>query len=89
MLLAELLSPQGGSRLRLFLSETIPVASVAGILALVAALSASILPPWEWLMAILAAAGAVAALMWKWFVRLHTKLQSALVDTLSAEGDHR
>lgn len=91
MLLAELLSPQGGagSRLPLFLAEAIPIASVAGILALVAALSASILPPWEWLLAILAAAAAVAALMWKWFVRLHTRLQIALMDTLSAEGDHR
>ena len=73
----------------MFLSEAIPVAAVVGILALVAALSASILPPWEWLAAILAAAGAVAALLWKWFVRLHTKLQIALLDTLSAEGDHR
>jgi monovalent cation:H+ antiporter-2, CPA2 family len=53
------------------------------------ALSASILPPWEWLLAILASAGALSALLWKWFVRLHTKLQIALVDTLSAEGDHR
>ena len=56
---------------------------------LVAALSASILPPWEWLLVILAAAGALSALLWKWFVRLHTKLQIALLDTLSAEGDHR
>ena len=91
MLMAELLSPQGGagSRLPLFLSEAIPIATVVGILALVAALSASILPPWEWLLAILAAAGALSALLWKWFVRLHTKLQIALLDTLSAEGDHR
>ena len=91
MLMAELLSPQGGavSRLPLFLSEAIPIAAVVGILALVAALSASILPPWEWLLAILAAAGALSALLWKWFVRLHTKLQIALMDTLSAEGDHR
>jgi CPA2 family monovalent cation:H+ antiporter-2 len=91
MLLAELLVPAGssGSGLQLVLSEAIPVAAVAGILALIAALSASILPPWEWLVAILAAAGAVSALLWKWFVRLHTKLQIALLDTLSAEGEHR
>ena len=94
MLMAELLAPQGASSSGLrfvpfILSEAIPVAAVVGILALVAALSASILPPWEWLLVILAAAGALSALLWKWFVRLHTKLQIALLDTLSAEGDHR
>ena len=90
LLMAELWSPQAAQpRLPVFLSEAIPLVALGGILALVAALSASILPPWEWLLAILAAAGALSALLWKWFVRLHTKLQIALVDTLSAEGDHR
>ena len=92
MLLAELLvqSPAGShTALRRVVSEVIPIAAVAGILALVAALSASILPPWEWLLVTLAAAGALAALMWKWFVRMHARLQIALLETLRAEGDHR
>ncbi|HSV34213.1 MAG TPA: cation:proton antiporter [Ramlibacter sp.] len=91
LLLAELVfqrRPAQG-RMRRVLSEGIPIVTVALILGLVAALSASILPPWEWLLAILATAALVAALLWKWFVRVHTRLQIALMETLNADGDHR
>ena len=92
MLLTELLAglPAGKapvwSRL---LSEGIPLVAVAAILVLISALSASILPPWEWLLAVLAAAAAIAALLWNWFVRFHSRLQIALLETLRAEGEHR
>ncbi len=91
MLLAELLLGTAPARplLGLLLSEGIPVVAVAGILALVGVLSASILPPWDWLLAILAAAAAVTALLWKWFVRMHSRLQIALLETLRADGEHR
>jgi CPA2 family monovalent cation:H+ antiporter-2 len=92
MLLAELLvqAPAGSRSVsRRLVSEFIPIAAVAGILALVAGLSASILPPWEWLFATLAAAAAIAALLWSWFVRLHARLQLALLETLRTEGEHR
>jgi CPA2 family monovalent cation:H+ antiporter-2 len=87
MLLAELLvRPRagGGAALRRAMEEVIPLAGVAGILMLIGFISASILPPWEWLAGILAGAAVVTALLWKWFVRLHTRLQVALIETMQA-----
>ena len=52
------------------------------LLALIGLLSKSILPPWEWLAGILVCAAVVTALLWNWFVRLHTRLQVALIETL-------
>ena len=89
MLMAQLLvrlPSAAGDRLRRALSEVVPLVAVAGILAIIAALSASILPPWEWLVAILLGAAAVTALLWRRFVRLHTRLQVALIETLQAHG---
>lgn len=89
MLMAELLVRSPSSdRLRRVLYEVIPLVAVAGILAVIAALSASILPPWEWLLAILAGAAAVTALLWRRFVRLHTRLQVELIETLQAHKPH-
>jgi CPA2 family monovalent cation:H+ antiporter-2 len=39
--------------------------------------------------AILAGAAAVTAVLWKWFVRLHTRLQLALIETMQAHGGPR
>lgn len=74
------------ARLRGFLAEAVPVAAVAVILVLVGLLSRSILPPWEWLAGILAGAAAITALLWKWFVRLHSRLQVALIETLETKA---
>ncbi|MET0311856.1 MAG: cation:proton antiporter [Burkholderiaceae bacterium] len=74
--------------LRGFLAETIPVAAVAVILVLVGLLSRSILPPWEWLAGILVLAAAITALLWKWFVRLHSRLQIAFIETMETKGSH-
>lgn len=73
-------------RLRGFLAEAVPVAAVGVILTLVGLLSRSILPPWEWLAGILAGAAAITALLWKWFVRLHSRLQVALIETLETKA---
>jgi CPA2 family monovalent cation:H+ antiporter-2 len=72
--------------LRRVLAEVIPVAAVAVILILIGLLSRSILPPWEWLAGILAGAAAITALLWKWFVRLHSRLQIALIETMETEA---
>lgn len=74
------------ARLRRFLAEAVPLAAVAVILVLVGLLSRSILPPWEWLAGILAVAAAITALLWKWFVRLHSRLQIALIETMETEA---
>jgi len=92
MLLAEMLVMTGGpaergALLRQVLTEVIPVAAVAGILVLIGVMSESILPDWEWLAAILAGAAVITAVLWKWFVRLHTRLQVALLETMETPAD--
>jgi CPA2 family monovalent cation:H+ antiporter-2 len=87
MLLAEMLvlpAAQGraGTALRSVVTEVIPAAAVAAILVLIGLLSESILPPWPWLAGILVCAAIVTALLWNWFVRLHTRLQVALLETM-------
>ncbi len=87
MLLAEMLvmpaaTGTAGTALRRVVTEVIPVLAVVGILVLIGLLSESILPPWEWVAGILVCAAAVTALLWKWFVRLHTRLQVALIETM-------
>lgn len=64
------------------IAEVIPLLSLLVIFLLLAALSASILPTNKWLVLIAVAAIAVAALLWSWFVRLHTRMQVALLETL-------
>jgi monovalent cation:H+ antiporter-2, CPA2 family len=67
----------------------IPVLSIIGILVLITALSARILPPPMLLLAALATAAVLTALLWKYFVRLHTRLQLALFETIEQEKDGR
>lgn len=68
--------------IRCVLAELIPVAAMGGIFVLVAALSSSILPPADLLIAVLVCATLLLFVMWRWFVRIHAKLQIALHETL-------
>ena len=68
--------------MRRVLSEVIPAAALVGTLLLIAALSASILPPRELLLLVLVIAGGLVALLWRWFVKVHARLQVALLETL-------
>jgi CPA2 family monovalent cation:H+ antiporter-2 len=91
MLLAEMLvraQTRSGVHARRAMEELIPLAGVTAILGLICAISASILPPWEWLAVILLCAAGVTAVLWTWFVRLHTRLQLALFDTMRPPGQH-
>lgn len=72
-----------------FLIKLIPVLSIAGILILIAALSERILPPPALLLIALAIAAVLTALLWKFFVRLHARLQLALFETIEQEKDHQ
>ena len=76
-----------GRALRRMVAEVIPIVSIVVILALIASLSRSILPSREMLLILLAGAAVLAALMWKTFVRWHSRLQIALFDTLREEPD--
>ncbi len=69
-------------RVRKVLAEVIPLLSLALIFVMLAALSASILPANELLLVITLVAALVAALLWRWFIRVHTRMQLALIETL-------
>lgn len=95
MLLAEMgvkpeMAGRHTQRVRRVISEVIPILSLLVIFLLLSALSASILPTNELLMVIAVVAAGVAALLWRWFIRIHTRMQVALLDTLDnhKEGGH-
>ena len=90
LLFAEIMIADNGAfalGMRRVIAELIPVISIAVILVLIASLSRSILPSGEMLLIILAAAAVLTALLWKVFVRWHSRLQIALFDTLKEEAD--
>ncbi|KOX65200.1 potassium transporter [Pseudomonas psychrophila] len=95
MLLAEMgvkpeMAGRHTQRVRRVISEVIPILSLLVIFLLLSALSASILPTNELLIVIAVVAAGVAALLWRWFIRIHTRMQVALLETLDnhKEGGH-
>jgi CPA2 family monovalent cation:H+ antiporter-2 len=93
MLLAEVgvkpkMAGQYTDRARRVVAEVISIAAVIAIMLLIAASSASILPPKELLVLVVILGLGLVALLWRWFVRLHARLQIALLDTLGGEGTH-
>ena len=95
MLLAEMgVKPETAGRhtqrVRRVIAEVIPLLSLLVIFLLLSALSASILPTSELLLVIAVVAAVVVALLWRWFIRVHTRMQIALLETLenSRENSH-
>ena len=87
MLLAEMgvkpeMAGRHTQRVRRVIAEVIPILSRLVIFLLLSALSASILPTNELLIVIAVVAAGVAAVLWRWFVRIHTRMQVALLETL-------
>jgi CPA2 family monovalent cation:H+ antiporter-2 len=70
---------------RRVIAEVIPLLSLIVIFLLIALLSSSMLPTREWLLLIVVVAAVVAAVLWRWFIRVHTRMQVALLETL---GNH-
>jgi CPA2 family monovalent cation:H+ antiporter-2 len=92
MLLAEVgVKPQVAGRhtenVRRVVSELIPVAAIVGLLAFLTALSTSILPPAGLLIPVLIVVGIIAAVLWGRFIKLHTRLQVALMETLDQKPE--
>ncbi len=88
MLLAEMgvkpeMAGRHTARVRRIIAEVIPAAALVVIFILLAALSASILPSTELLLGIAGVATVLVAVLWRWFVRLHTRMQVALLETLN------
>ncbi|EPJ8753651.1 TPA: cation:proton antiporter [Pseudomonas putida] len=95
MLLAEMgvkaeMAGRHTQRVRRVIAEVIPLLSLLVIFLLLSALSASILPTSELLLVIAVVAAVVVALLWRWFIRVHTRMQIALLETLenSRENTH-
>jgi CPA2 family monovalent cation:H+ antiporter-2 len=91
MLLAEMsvkpeMAGRHTERVRRVIAEVIPLLSLGGIFLLIALLSASMLPTSEWLLLIVLVAAVIAAVLWRWFIRVHTRMQIALLETL---GNHQ
>lgn len=87
MLLAEMgvkpeMAGRHTQRVRRVIAEVIPLLSLLVIFLLLSALSASILPTSELLLVIAVVAAVVVALLWRWFIRVHTRMQIALLETL-------
>lgn len=72
---------------RMVVAELIPASAILGMVLLLSALSSSILPPAHMLILVLGVAGLLSALLWRWFVNLHHRLQVALMDTLQHDGE--
>ncbi|MGR3886601.1 cation:proton antiporter [Pseudomonas sp. 1152_12] len=92
MLLAEMsvkpeMAGRHTQRVRRVIAELIPILSLLLIFLLLAALSASILPTNKLLVLIAVVAAAVAAVLWRWFIRVHTRMQVALLETLDNHKD--
>ncbi|WP_194788680.1 cation:proton antiporter [Pseudomonas sp. UFMG81] len=92
MLLAEMgvkpeMAGRHTQRVRRVIAEVIPLLSLLVIFLLLAALSASILPTSELLLIIVVVAAGVVALLWRWLIRVHTRMQVALLETLENNRD--
>ncbi|MGY2373604.1 cation:proton antiporter [Pseudomonas sp. SDO524_S393] len=92
MLLAEMsvkpeMAGRHTQRVRRVIAELIPLLSLLVIFLLLAALSASILPTNKLLVLIAMVTAAVAAVLWRWFIRVHTRMQVALLETLDNHKD--
>mgnify|MGYP000420269173 CR=1 FL=1 len=92
MLLAEMsvkpeMAGRHTQRVRRVVAELIPILSLLVIFLLLAALSASILPTNKLLVLIAVVTAAVAAVLWRWFIRVHTRMQVALLETLDNHKD--
>ncbi len=92
MLLAEIsVTPEwAGSynhAVRRVIAEVIPVVSIVGIMLMITALSSRILPPTNLLILVLVAAAVLVLVLWQRFVKLHSRLQIALRETLAEKPD--
>jgi len=89
MMLAEVAVRAGRhtERVQRIVAEVLPAVSIGAMLLLVSALSSSILPPAELLIAVLAMGALILALIWRTLVKLHSRLQIALLETLQSEKE--
>ena len=88
MLLAEMAAARlgGGPRqagAQTVIAHSVTAAGTLGVALLIAALSATLLPSWRMAVGLMLAAGVVAAVLWRRFIRVYSKAQAALEDTFA------
>lgn len=90
MLLAEMSLKGSNVKLQKIISEVIPVLSMVVILLLLSALSSVILPSRDVMIVVLVVIAVLTLVLWRWFVKIHSRLQIALFETLdnSEEREH-
>jgi monovalent cation:H+ antiporter-2, CPA2 family len=67
-------------RMQYVISKILPVVCMLGIILVLIALSASILPPLWLLIVVLVIAIIMTMILWNWFIKLHSKFQIALIE---------
>ena len=70
---------------RKIIAEVIPIVWMLMFFFFIGALSASILPPSELLIVVLIIIAIFAGLFWRWFIRLHARLQIALTGSVNRD----
>lgn len=67
---------------RKIISEIIPILAILGIIIFASLLSVSILPPFGLLILALVITGIILVIFFPWFIKLHSRLQINLIDTI-------
>lgn len=87
MLLAEMSLKGSNIKLQRVISEVIPLLSIIVTLLLLLALASTILPSQEMLLIVFVGIILVAIFLWRWFIKIHSRLQIALFETLEKSED--
>jgi CPA2 family monovalent cation:H+ antiporter-2 len=74
---------EDAEKIQRIISTGVPIVALVGISVLILSLSYNILPPIEITLLVLLIVGLVVMLLWRWFVRIHYRLQITLIETLS------
>lgn len=74
-------------KLRRTVSEMIPLIGMTGIFLMITALSATIFPPTRIMICVLIIVVLLAAILWTWFVKLHSRLQIRLINIFKENKD--
>lgn len=81
------MSGNDSSRVQRFIAKSVNVVAAVGMTLLIMTLGHSIMPPWDVWVFTLAIVAALVALLWRWFVMLHYRMQIALIETLNQEKE--
>lgn len=76
-------------KLRSFVSQIMTSVCMLGMIIMIVALSASILPPFEFLVFLLMMIVTLTTVLWRWFIKIHSQLQSAFIETFKMKDKRK